>query len=560
MSNSRFVITAKLCVVLTLFFLVCAVSFGQAPAVTPSATLVEGLGSYGRKISTDSRLAQQFFDQGLRLTYGYYFPEAIASFQQALQHDPEHPMIYWGMALAMGPNPNSRFLAFRDDPKGEGRKAITAARARLAKASPVERALIEALYVRFDTDTYADRSERDIKYIEATRTALNRFPNDLEINFLHADAIMTHSRWSYWRRDGSALPRTRDAAAALERILARDAKHPGAVHLYIHLFESSTKPERAKPQADLLESLMPKAGHVVHMPSHIYVRLGDYEKAIASNERSLEADQVLLSAWGDRQLPALGTYGMSHKTHGRHAWDFLRYASMLQGNYARTVKAAQAAASGQSHQGMGGAGRLQATTFLVHKVFGKWDAVLDTPEPAHGSPYLEGLWHYVRGGAFVRRREFDKAQMELQKLKEAESDPTIKDLLATANPARRVLQLATHGLEGEFALAQGKNAAAIASFEAAVRLQDAMLYIEPPDWGQSMRLYLGNALLKARRPRAAERVYRDDLFEFRENGWALFGLWQSLRAQGKTREARKVRARFEQAWKSADVTLNASIF
>jgi tetratricopeptide (TPR) repeat protein len=209
---------------------------------------------------------------------------------------------------------------------------------------------------------------------------------------------------------------------------------------------------------------------------------------------------------------------------------------------------------------MGASGRLQATIFLIHKVFGKWGAVLDTPAPAHGSPYLEGLWHYVRGSAFVRRREFDKAQIELRKLKEAEGDPTVKDLLATANPARRVLQLATLGLEGEIALAQGLFATAIASFEAAVRIQDEMLYIEPPDWGQSMRLYLGNALLKARRPRVAERVYRDDLKEFRENGWALYGLWQSLDAQGKKREARRVRTKFDQAWKGADVTLRASIF
>jgi tetratricopeptide (TPR) repeat protein len=547
-------------IVLITIMLMGESSLAQAPPSRESATLIVGLGNYGRRISTNSQPAQQLFDQGLRLTYGYYFPEAIASFQQAQQHDPENPMIYWGMALAMGPNPNSRFIGFRDDPKGEGRKAITAARARIAKASPVERALIEALYVRFDTETYPDRSERDLKYIEATRKALNSFPHDLEVNFLHADAIMTHSQWSYWRRDGSPYPRTLDAVAALEHILARERRHPGAVHLYIHLFESSTQPERALPQADLLESLMPKAGHVVHMPSHIYVRVGQYEKAIASNERSLEADQVLLSAWGDRQLPTLGTYGMSHKTHGRHAWDFLRYASMLQGNYERTLKAAKAAATGQSHQGMGATGRLQATIFLIHKVFGKWDAVLDTPAPAHGSPYLEGLWHYVRGSAFVRRREFDKAQIELRKLKEAESDPTIKDLLATANPARRVLQLATLGLEGEIALAQGLFATAIASFEAAVRIQDEMLYIEPPDWGQSMRLYLGNALLKARRPRVAERVYRDDLKEFRENGWALYGLWQSLDAQGKKREARRVRTKFDQAWKGADVTLRASIF
>ncbi|HEX6732716.1 MAG TPA: hypothetical protein VF074_22040, partial [Pyrinomonadaceae bacterium] len=457
--------------------LVSTVNLGQAPPLSTSATLIKGLGDYGRRISTNSQLAQQFFDQGLRLTYGYYFPEAIASFQQALHHEPEHPMIYWGMALAMGPNPNSRFLGFPDDPKGEGRKAITAARARVSSASPIERALIEALYVRFDVETYPDSSERDVKYIEATRKVLNSYPDDFEAGFLHADAIMTHSKWSYWRRDGLPLPRTLDAVAALEHVFALQPKHPGAVHLYIHLLESSTQPERALPQADMLESLVPKVGHVVHMPSHIYIRVGQYEKAIASNERSLAADQQLLSAWGDRSLPTIGTYGMSHKTHARHAWDFMRFAAMFQGNYARALKAAKAAASGQTHSGMGGAHRLQSTVWLVHKVFGEWDAILAEPAPTHGSAYLEGMWRYVRGSAFVGRREFDKAEIELELLREAVSDPSIKDFLALANPATRVLQLAGHALEGEIAMGRRKYAAAVAAFESGVRIQDTLNYV-----------------------------------------------------------------------------------
>lgn len=559
MKSTRFFRPAKIFALSTIITVVSAVS-GQSPTSPDSATIVDGLGSYSRRISTNSQLAQQFFDQGLRLTYGYYFPEAIASFQQALQHEPEHPMIYWGMALAMGPNPNSRFINFPDDPRGEGRKAIKEAHARHDKASPVERALIDALYVRFDAESFSNRDERDLKYIEATRKVLNSYPDDLEVNFLHADAIMTHLKWSYWRRDGSPLPRTRDAAAALEHILALHPKHPGAVHLYIHLFESSTQPERALPQADILESLMPGAGHVVHMPSHIYVRVGQYEKAIASNERSLAADRRLNSAWGGRQLPSLGTYGMSHRTHARHAWDFKRFSAMFQGNYARALEAAKAAVAGQTHQGIGGAHRMQSTVWLIHKIFGKWNAVLAEPEPEHGSAYLIGMWHYVRGSAFARRREFEQAENQLKLLREAEKDPSIKDLLTVANPARKVLQLAAHALNGEIALARGKNAAAVADFEAAVRIQDTLSYVEPPDWGQSIRLYLGNALLKARRPREAERVYRADLVEFRENGWALFGLWQSLRQQGRNNEARKVRARFERAWKGADVILRASVF
>jgi tetratricopeptide (TPR) repeat protein len=524
------------------------------------AVLVDGLGTYERKISTESQPAQKFFDQGLRLTFGYYFPEAIASFQEAQRHDPENPMIYWGMALAMGPNPNSRFLAFPDDPLGEGRKAINAARARKMKATPVEQALIDALYVRFDVDSYPDRNDRDLKYIAATRALLRRYPNDLEAGFLFADAYMTHARWSYWRRNGSPLPGTLEAANALERVMARRPDHPGAVHLYIHLFESSAQPERALPQADRLESIMPKAGHVVHMPSHIYVRVGQYEKAIASNQRSLDVDRVMLSAWGERKLPALGTYGMSHRTHSRHAWDFMRYASMLQGNYARTLEAARAAAAGQSHMGSGGAHRMQTTVWLVHKIFGKWNDVLSEPAPPAGSAYVDGMWSYVRGSAFVGLSEIDKAEAELERLRTAARDPELKDRLTLANPAPTILEVATHGLEGEVAMGRRDYNKAVANFDAAVRLQDTLKYVEPPDWGQSMRLYLGAALIKAKRPRDAERVYRQDLREFRENGWALFGLWQSLRDQGKSGEARKVRARFDRVWKSADVTLSASVF
>ena len=531
----------------------------QSAPADERAVLIDGLGKYGRRISTNSPVAQQFFDQGLRLTYGYYFPEAIASFQEAQRADPDQPMIYWGLALAMGPNPNSRFLHFPDDPHGEGAKAIKAARALASKASKAEQALIESLYVLYDLEAYPNRDERDRKFIEASRSAFKHHPDDLEAGFLFADAYMIHARWSYWRRDGSPLPGTLDAARALEHVMSREPNHPGAVHLYIHLFESSASPERALPQADRLASIMPNAGHVVHMPSHIYVRVGQYDKAVTANQRSLEVDRLLASAWGERQLPALGTYGMSHRTHGRHAWDFMRYAALLQGNYERAIEAARAAATGQSHQGAGGAHRLHTTVWLVHKVFGKWDAVLAEPAPAPGSAYVDGLWSYVRGSAFVGKGEIDKAQLELERLRIAARDPAMKNLLALANPAPRILELATHGLEGEIAMAHRQYRSAVQSFAAAVRLQDTLDYVEPPDWGQSMRLYLGAALLKAGRSREAERVYREDLREFRENGWALFGLWQSLLAQGKTGEARAVRLRFDQAWKSADVTLKASI-
>jgi tetratricopeptide (TPR) repeat protein len=534
----------------------------QTPEPNTLAILVDGVGTYSRRISSSSPDAQKFFDQGLRLAFGYYFPEAIASFQEAQRYDPDHPMIGWGLALAAGPSPNSRFTGFPDDPQGEARKAIAAARTRIERASPVERALIETLAVRYDIDSYPDRKQRDDRYIEATRSLLQRFPDDLEAGFLRADALMTRGAWRYWRADGSALPGTEDAVRALERVMAIDPNHPGAVHLWVHLFESSAQPEKALPQADRLESLMPKAGHIVHMPSHIFLRLGLNARAAESNERSIAVDAEFLSAWGSRPFPAIGTYPLSARTHRPHALDFLRFAATMQGNYGRSMKAVRAGVTAvpmeQHHMGRGQ--HMLAAVWLVMKTFGKWDEILAEPLPPSGMPFIEGVAAYARGSAFVARREYEKAGLELQRIETARHNPAIKELLAYGNPAPGLLHMARVSLEGELALSRGRTAVAVRAFQNAVRMQDALSYIEPPDWSISMRRHLGVALLRARRPRDAEAAFRQDLQEFRDNGWSLFGLWQSLTAQGKTADAAAVRERFDRAWKDADVTLTAAVF
>ena len=523
------------------------------------AVLIDNIGTYRRKISTTFPLAQKFFDQGLRLVYGYYFPEAIASFEEAQQYDPDHPILYWGLALAMGPNPNSRKNSFPDDPHGDGRKAMATARAHLARATPVERALIESLAVQYDTDRYPDRATRDEKYIEATRSVLDRYPDDLEAGFMYADALMIRGAWNYWRRDGSALPGTREAAAALEHIMALEPNHPGAVHLFVHLFESSSEPERALPQADRLESLMPKEGHMVHMPSHIYVRVGQYEKAIASNERSVEADRFFLSQWGKRPFPTEGTYHLSASTHAPHALDVLRYAAILQGNYARALRAAREVTP--SHSMMAANPRQQRlpAVWLVHEAFGKWQSLLAEPSPPAERAYLNGAWHYFRGSAFAGLGELDRAESELGKLTTASVDPALKDVVSGANPAAPILAMLRSALAGEIALARGRPGDAVLAFEEAARLQDTLNFNEPPDWPHSMRLYLGAALLKAERAKDAEAVYREELRYLHDNGWALFGLWQSVRAQGRSAEAGEIRERFDRAWKNADVVPSSSV-
>jgi tetratricopeptide (TPR) repeat protein len=342
--------------------------------------------------------------------------------------------------------------------------------------------------------------------------------------------------------------------------MALEPNHPGAVHLYVHLFESSAEPERALPQADRLESLMPKEGHMVHMPSHIYLRVGQYEKAIASNERSVAADRFFLSEWGDRPFPPEGTYHLSASTHAPHAWDVLHFAAMLQGNYARALHAAREVDA--SHGLMAANPRQQRlpAVWHVHKVFGKWQALLAEPAPPTDRVYLNGAWHYFRGSAFVGLGELDKAESELGVLTVTSQDPALKDVLYRANSAAPILAMLCRALSGEISMARGRSGDAVLAFEQAVRMQDALIFNEPPDWPQSMRLYLGAALLKAGRAKDAEGVYREELRGFHDNGWALFGLWQSVRAQGRNAEAQEIRERFERAWKNADVVLSASVF
>jgi len=525
--------------------------------------IVEGTGTYSRPISTSSDTAQQFFDQGLRLTWGYYFPEAAASFQEALRHDPDHPMINWGLALAISPNPNSRYRGFPDDPKGEGKKAIEKARQLSSNASEKDRAFIDALFVRYNSERYPDREERDQAYLEQARGLAERYPDDPDAATLYADAIMTRSPWVYWDSGGDPLPGTLDATGTLERIMERRPDHPGANHLYIHLLEASPHPERALPQADRLEALMPRAGHIVHMPSHIYMRVGRYDDAIASNERSLAADRFFLEAWDDHPFPEITSHKLSARFHSWHANDFIRYASIVQGNYERALETARSAAAvAAEKQGMtdGRAQRAVITIWVVHKIFGKWDALLEEKRPVEGCPYLDGMWYYARASALVGRGDRASAQQELGRLRAAAENPAIAELPGVGNSPQALLKLATRGLEGEIAQASGDLDGAIAAFGEAVALEGQLRYIEPPDWTQPMRHYLGAALLEAGRPKEAERVYRKDLQWNQGNGWALYGLWQSLRDQGKAAEAAQVYARFEQSWRDADVVLRASRF
>ncbi len=376
----------------------------QDAGAAPLAVLVPGSGTYSRPISTDSDQAQQFFDQGLRLAWGFYFPESIASYQQAARLDPTHPMPYWGMAHAMGPNPNSRYGRMPDDPLGEGLKAISKARDLAGRANEYERDLINAMYVLYDKASIPDDAQRDQAYLDAARALHRKYPDDADVGALYAAAYMSIGRWDYWDADGNPKSETAEVATALEQVLAVTPGHPGANHLHIHLLEASMEPQRALASADRLEATMPIAGHIVHMPAHIYVRVGQYEKAINNNRRSQEVDKQFAQIWGDTQLPNLGTYPLSHKMHAPHAIDFIRYAATVQGNYSVAIEAAWQAASSVSEQTVdrrGGQKRVSAP-WLVYKIFGKWDELLAHERRYSGRPYLDGMWSYALGSAYCR--------------------------------------------------------------------------------------------------------------------------------------------------------------
>ncbi len=525
------------------------------------AVLIPGSGTYSRKISTQNPQTQAFFDQGLRFAWGFYFPESIASYREAARLDPTHPMPYWGMAHAMGPNPNSRYARMPDDPRGEGLKAIKMALDRIDRASPLEAQLIRALFVLYDREAIPDQDARDKAYLKEMRTLNQKHPNDSDIAALYAASYMSIGRWDYWDSEGNPKAETLPVARALEHIMATDMTNPGVLHLHIHLIEASLEPERALASADALEETVPIAGHVVHMPAHIYVRVGQYAKAVDSNIRSQAVDKEFAELWGDYPLPNIGTYPLSHKIHSGHALDFVRYAATVQGNYATAIEAAWRMAGrirGRDVMIRSGQKRVSAP-WLVMKIFARWDDLLALTPEHQGTPYLDGIWSYALGSAQIATGQLEAAQKTSEKLEEIAEAPNADEYRVGATPASAVLKLAALGLKGELLMARGELDDAIRAFEAAVAIEDLNNYTEPPDWAQPMRHYLGAALLKANKPVEAEAVYRRDLRWNQNNGWSLHGLYQALVAQNKRAEADLVYQMYEEAWAMADVTLSSSV-
>ncbi len=512
-----------------------------------------GLGGNHFQISTDSGDAQAYFDRGLILAYAFNHQEAERAFQKALQIDAGCAMCYWGLAYVLGPNINAPM-----EPSVVA-KAYAAAQSALAlssRASAKEQSVIAALVKRYGTDIVDDRAMLNQAYADAMRRVVKAFPKDADLGTLFAEALMNQHPWDYWTPQGKPKPWAGEIVATLENVLIDAPIHPGANHLYIHAVEASDSPERGLLSADRLGDLVPAAGHLVHMPAHIYIRTGDYEKAIAANEKAVLVDQDYMKH-GHRS----GIYPLAYVPHNHH---FLWAAASKAGC---SVDAMAAAASTAEHAdtnamrqpGMGALEHYYTIPTYAMVRFGKWRQILNLSKPALDLRYANAVWHYARGMAYVGKHDLDSAQVELASMNAIAAEPAVAELsIWEMNTMGQILDIANHVLRGEIAAAQSNTNLAVKYMRQAIQLEDALHYNEPSDWVAPVRQSLGAVLLSANRFVEAESVYREDLARNPETGWSLFGLAASLKAQHKIAAANAVQARFDKAWSKADVVLKES--
>jgi tetratricopeptide (TPR) repeat protein len=517
------------------------------------APLLKGIGALHRPVTTANPEAQKYFDQALTLLYAFNHLESERSFRQVAALDPDCAMAYWGQAIALGPNINDPVPDTEREQKAY--RAVQQAVSLADKASAPERALIGALATRYAAQP--DRQTLNQAYADAMAKVVEAYPDDPDIQVLYADALMNTTPWDYWLKGGEPKPLTRKILAALDSVMAKYPNHTGAHHFHIHAVEAAD-PDRAVASADKLGGLVPVAGHLVHMPGHIYIRVGRYEDAAEANRKAIRADESYIS-----QCRAQGIYPIGYYPHNIH---FLWAVLTMQGRGEEAIKAARKAASKHTgehlHQpGFGLPHLLSAVPMFALVRFGQFDRVLAEPEPGESKQFARGIRHFGRGMAFRANDDVPSAEKELAALREIAAKPEMAQLKVwDMNALSSLLEIATKILAGEIEAAKGNFDQAVSLLREAAENEDALLYSEPPDWPQPVRHSLGAVLLEARRPADAEKVYREDLVRHRGNGWALFGLMESLRAQGKTAEAAKVEKQFQKAWAQADVQLTASRF
>jgi tetratricopeptide (TPR) repeat protein len=531
--------------------MLCLLAAAGAQTEKLRAPLFDDLGSHHHPITTKSKLAQRYFNQGLTLCFNFHHAEAIRSFNAVATEDPQCAMAWWGVAFAHGPNIN---MPMDEKAVPLAWEALQRALALREQASPQERDYIDALGKRYSQQVLTNRASLDLAFANAMREVAKKYPNDFDAQTLFAEALMDTSPWDYWQDGNTPKPNAKEAIEAIESVLKRVRQHPGADHLYIHLTEAGPNPEKAERSADRLGKFAPGAGHLVHMPSHIYVRVGRYHDASTMNERAAKADESYLA-----QCKEQGMYPGGYYPHNVH---FLWFATDLEGRSADSIKAARKVSAYTTDLRCGAieGPRQRYLHLLAFARFGKWEEILAAGDPGADYPYDRAMWHYTRGLAFAAQGKPAQAAQEYEQFQLLEKNEKVIAMDNSFFPGTKILAIANKVLAGKVASSEGKKADAIQQLREGAKLEEAMPYMEPPFWYYPVHESLGAALLKSGKPEEAEKSFREVLKHFPESGRALFGIEQSLRGQGKQGEARKIQRQFKKAWRYADVDLDLSWF
>lgn len=526
------------------------------PEIAPvGATLLDGLGSYSLPVTSANTEVQRWFDQGMILTYGFNHQAAERSFLKALELDPQCAMCWWGAALVLGPHVNAAM-----DPASNAAawQRLQAARSMAHLATPWEQAFIKALSARYAEQPGADRTALDKAYAEAMAEVMQTLPQQLDAATLYAEAMMNLQPWDYWDDHGQPVGNTRQIVQILESVLARNAEHAGALHLYIHAVEASNEPEKGVVAADRLRTLIPGSGHLVHMPAHIYARVGRWQDAVIANQLAIEADNSYLAAC----RPTPGVYPLGYVPHNHH---FLWFAATMTGNSKVALAAADSTYERTSDPqlmrlpGMEAMQNFAMTPLFARVRFGQWHAIQQMAKPAAEFPYMIALWHYGQGLAALRLEQPEAAKSHHSALSELTQSAQIAKMMVWDRYALSYsVQLAERMLAAEIDWQYGRREQAFSALTQALAIEDKLPYDEPPAWHAPVRHTYGAMLLNAGHANEAEKVYQDELKRNPENGWSLFGLMQSFKAQNKLAEATETEIRFRHAWANADISLTSS--
>jgi tetratricopeptide (TPR) repeat protein len=537
-----------------LILLLCLGSAVSADHAAPAgkAVLMPHLGEVQHAVSTNNADAQRFFDQGLALIFAFNHNEAIRSFRRAAEIDPSLAMAHWGIGLSSGLNYNAAMTA---EQHKQAYQAVQQA-LKLAKgASEAEQAYIHALAKRYAADPKADVAALSLAYKEAMKELTVRYPDDLDAATLYAESAMNLRPWKLWSREGKPVEGTEEIISVLESVLRRNPDHTGANHYYIHAVEASLRPERALPSADRLRTLAPAAGHLVHMPAHIYMRVGDYAAAARSNEQAVAADEAYFNRYG----PVDGIYPMMYFSHNLH---FLAAAHAMQGRYADAKRAADklVAHVGPHVKDMPMLEGFLPTPLLIQVRFRRWQDLLSARAPPAGQPIHMAIWHYGRGVAHAAQGRLDQARAECEALAKLKQELPAGAMYSPVNSANDVLTIAETVLSARIAWAANERNKAVQCFQAAIQAEDALNYMEPADWYLPTREALGGLLFSAADYAGAEKAFRADLDKNPRSGRSLFGLRESLQAQEKRHASQSIQSQFRAAWKHADIELRMTDF